>query len=107
VRWESVLAWRIERQHLAKRSKDPLGVISDICGLHAQVMSSAQLTLRARVEQAPDVEELLWTTQRLVKTWRCAVRGDLIFAQSLGREERPHHPARERVERQVEADERR
>ena len=29
----------------------------DICGLHAQVMSSAQLTLWARVEDPPDVED--------------------------------------------------
>jgi hypothetical protein len=42
----------VERQHLAARSADPLQVISDICGLHAQVLSSAQLTLSARVEEA-------------------------------------------------------
>ena len=75
MRWKSVLAWRVARQHLAKRSTDPLGVISDICGLHAQVMSSAQLTLWARVVDAPDVEELLWEQRQLVKTW--AMRGTL------------------------------
>jgi hypothetical protein len=75
VQWESVLAWRVERQHLARRAKDPLAVISDLCGLHAQVMSSAQLTLNARVEDAPDVEDLLWRTGALVKTW--AMRGTL------------------------------
>ena len=32
-----------------------------ICGLHAQVMSSAQLTLWARMEDPPDVEDLLWS----------------------------------------------
>jgi hypothetical protein len=75
MRWESVLAWRVARQHLAERSTDALGVISDICGLHAQVMSSAQLTLWARVEDPPDVETLLWDQQKLVKTW--AMRGTL------------------------------
>src|SRR4051812_43380544 len=75
MRWGSVLAWRVARQHLAERSVDPLGVISDICGLHAQVMSSAQLTLWARVEAAPDVETLLWEQRTLVKTW--AMRGTL------------------------------
>jgi hypothetical protein len=75
VRWESVLAWRVERQHLARRAKDPLAVISDVCGLHAQVMSSAQLTLWARVEDPPEVEELLWERRVLVKTW--AMRGTL------------------------------
>jgi hypothetical protein len=71
MQWESVLAWRVARQHLAERATDPLAVISDICGLHAQVMSSAQLTLTARVEDPPDVE----TLDALVKTW--AMRGTL------------------------------
>jgi hypothetical protein len=75
VRWESVLAWRMERQHLTRRSTDPLAVVSDVCGLHAQVLSSAQLTLSARVEDPPDVEELLWRERTLVKTW--AMRGTL------------------------------
>jgi hypothetical protein len=75
VKWDSVLAWRVERQHLARRAKDPLAVISDICGLHAQVLSSAQLTLAARVEDPPDVEDLLWEQRVLVKTW--AMRGTL------------------------------
>jgi hypothetical protein len=75
VKWESVLAWRVERQHLARRARDALAVVSDICGLHAQVMSSAQLTLWARMEDPPDVAELLWRDKTLVKTW--AQRGTL------------------------------
>ena len=59
-KWESVLAWRMQRQHLTARATDPLAVVSDICGLHAQVLSSAQLTLWARMEDPPDVDELLW-----------------------------------------------
>jgi hypothetical protein len=79
MQWESVRAWRVERQHLARRAGDPLQVVSDICGLHAQVMSSAQLALDARVEAAPDVEAL-----PLVKTW--AMRGTLhlLPADELG-----------------------
>src|ERR1700754_4166896 len=73
--WESVLAWRMARQHLTHRSSDALGVVSDICGLHAQVLSSAQLTLWARVDDPPDVNDLLWRDQSLVKTW--AQRGTL------------------------------
>jgi hypothetical protein len=75
VKWESVLAWRVERQHLARRATDALAVVSDLCGLHAQVMSSAQLTLWARMEDPPDVEDLLWRRRVLVKTW--AQRGTL------------------------------
>lgn len=75
MQWESVLAWRVERQHLARRAKDALAVTSDLCGLHAQVMSSAQLTLWARMDDPPKVERLLWEQRALVKTW--TLRGTL------------------------------
>jgi len=54
-----------------------LDVASDLCGVHAQVMSSAELTLWARVEGLePDaVEHALWEERALVKTW--AMRGTL------------------------------
>jgi hypothetical protein len=75
VEWESVLAWRMQRQHLTHRAGDALAVVSDLCGLHAQVMSSAQLTLWARMEDPPDVAELTWRDRALAKTW--AQRGTL------------------------------
>ncbi len=54
-----------------------LRVTADICGLHAQVLSSAELSLWARVEQlAPEaVRHALWSEGTLVKTW--AMRGTL------------------------------
>jgi hypothetical protein len=54
-----------------------LEVVAVLCGLHAQVMSSAELTLAARVEGlAPDaVGRALWEDRSLVKTW--AMRGTL------------------------------
>jgi hypothetical protein len=63
------------RQHLTARAADPLAVVSDVCGLHAQVLSSAQLTLWARMDDPPDVNDLLWRDRTLVKTW--AQRGTL------------------------------
>jgi uncharacterized protein YcaQ len=79
VTWPEVLAWRLTRQHLARRvtQAEALGVVSQICGLHAQVMSSAELTLWARVEDLePDaVQKALWEERSLVKTW--AMRGTL------------------------------
>ena len=77
MKWESVLAWRMRRQHLVERATDALTVVSDICGLHAQVLSSAQLTLWARMESPPDVATLAWREGALVKTW--AQRGTLHF----------------------------
>lgn len=77
--WDNVLSWRMARQHLLRRrpASARLDVISDLCGLHAQVMSSAELTLLARIEDlAPGmVADMLWEDRTLVKTW--GVRGTL------------------------------
>jgi len=77
--WDSVLAWRLERQHLAERAPRAaaLDVVADIAGLHAQVASCAELTLWARVDglEPGAVSELLWEERALVKTW--AMRGTL------------------------------
>jgi hypothetical protein len=77
--WDQVAAWRTARHHLDERApaRAMLEVVADIAGLHAQVMSSAELTLAARVEGLePDaVRRALWEDRSLVKTW--AMRGTL------------------------------
>jgi len=77
--WDQVIAWRAARHHLVERApaKAMLEVVADIAGLHAQVMSSAELTLATRVDDlAPDaVRRALWEERSLVKTW--AMRGTL------------------------------
>jgi hypothetical protein len=77
--WPEVLAWRLTRQRLDRRAPrgEALEVVSHVCGLHAQVMSSAELTLWARVDDLePDaVQKALWEERSLVKTW--AMRGTL------------------------------
>ena len=79
LRWPGVLAWRLRRQCLDRRASrdEALGVIAKICGLHAQVMSSTELTLWARVEDLEPgmVGEALWEERSLAKTW--AMRGTL------------------------------
>ena len=79
LRWENVLAWRLGRQGLAERAPavEWPDVVSRICGLHAQVMSSAELTLWARVDDLSRdaVQHALWDRRTLVKTW--AMRGTL------------------------------
>ena len=54
-----------------------LAVAARICGLHAQLMSSAELAAWARVEalEADAVSRALWDDRVLVKTW--AMRGTL------------------------------
>src|SRR5262249_3584555 len=77
--WPRLAAWRIRRHHLHRRAPagSMLPVASRLCGLHAQVMSSAELTLWARVEglKPGAVHRALWQDRALVKTW--AARGTL------------------------------
>ncbi|HEV2921166.1 MAG TPA: crosslink repair DNA glycosylase YcaQ family protein, partial [Actinomycetota bacterium] len=79
LRWAQVMGWRTARHHLDERvpAKAVVDVAGRIAGLHAQVMSSAELTLAARVEGLgpDDVGRALWEEHSLVKTW--AMRGTL------------------------------
>jgi Winged helix DNA-binding domain len=79
LRWAQVMAGRTARHHLDERApaKAMLDVVARIAGLHAQVMSSAELTLAARVEGLgpDDLGRALWSERSLVKTW--AMRGTL------------------------------
>ena len=77
--WRRVAAWRTRAHSLHERrpAADALAVVSELCGLHAQLMSSAEATLHARVDGLPDdyVERALWEDRALVKTW--SMRGTL------------------------------
>lgn len=59
-----------------------LDVVAEICGLHAQLMSSAELSLWTRLDgMEPDaVQRALWDDRTLVKTW--AMRGTLHLLPS-------------------------
>src|SRR4051794_41245477 len=82
--WSDVAAWRAGRHRLHERAPADamLQVVDELCGVHAQVMSSAELTLWARVaDLEPDaVQKALWEERSLVKLW--AMRGTLHLARS-------------------------
>lgn len=82
--WARTAAWRMHRQYLEKRAPvgSMLAVVSRLCGLHAQVMSCAELTAWARVEGVDRVavQRALWEDRTLVKTW--AMRGTLHLLRS-------------------------
>ena len=82
--WPKVMAWRVAKHHLDARVPRTglLDVVARIGGLHAQLMSSAELTAWARVDQLePDgVANALWEDRSLVKTW--AMRGTLHLLPS-------------------------
>jgi hypothetical protein len=74
--WDNLLAWRVQRQHLQRRSPraGALDVATGLGGLHAQLLSSAELTLWARVDRPQEgAARALWEERALVKTW--AMRG--------------------------------
>ncbi|MFQ5951032.1 MAG: winged helix DNA-binding domain-containing protein [Candidatus Geothermarchaeales archaeon] len=79
MNWTQVRAWRLARHHLLERVEAAhlLEAVSDVCGVHAQLMSSAELSIWARVQDVtPErVQNALWKERSLVKTW--AMRGTL------------------------------
>jgi hypothetical protein len=77
--WDNVRAWRLQQHQLLERApaKQVLDVVERIAGLHAQVASSAELTLWARIDDLDKtaVETALAKDRSLVKTW--SMRGTL------------------------------
>lgn len=77
--WEQVTAWRIRRGHLDRRvARTKLrDTLVDLCGSHAQIVTTVPLTLAARVSRitADKLNQALNEERSLVKTW--AMRGTL------------------------------
>jgi hypothetical protein len=86
--WDEVRSRRLARSHLIERAPATslVEIVRDVCGIHAQVMGSAELQLSARVEGITqvDVRDALWERRELVKTW--TLRGTLHLhpADELG-----------------------
>jgi hypothetical protein len=84
VTWARAAAWRVRQQFLDERAPagSLLAVASRLCGLHAQLMSSAELSAWARVEAVDRLalQRALWEERTLVKTW--AMRGTLHLLPS-------------------------
>ena len=77
VSWPQVCAFRLRRHHLLSPAGSPAEVARDLCGVHAQVMSSAELAVGVRTSglSADAVGRAVWEDRILVKTW--AMRGTL------------------------------
>lgn len=79
VTWPQVRARRLERHSLLDRSAaaQMVDVVRATCGIHAQVMAAAELSLSARVEglTRENVQDALWHRRSLVKAW--TIRGTL------------------------------
>ena len=77
--WDHVRSWRVTHHHLDRRMPGSQlhEVVRNVCGIHAQVHSSAELQLWSRVEEVSpaDIREALWEQRSLVRTW--TLRGTL------------------------------
>jgi len=69
--WPQVCARRLSRHSLLAPGADLVSVAGALCGVHAQVMSAAELSLGLRVGGVTrvDVRTALWVDRSLVKTY--------------------------------------
>jgi hypothetical protein len=79
VTWNDVRARRLARHFLTERKSGEqlVDVVRATCGIHAQVMAAAELSICARVDGVTqqDVRDALWERRQLVKAW--TLRGTL------------------------------
>jgi winged helix DNA-binding protein len=77
VSWPQALAWRMQRQLLDPVGKLPVAeVVRRLCGVQAQVASSAELAIRVRRQASrPGEVGRALADGRIIKTW--AMRGAL------------------------------
>ena len=79
IGWAEVVARRLERSRLARRAStgELVDVVAGVGGVQAQLQSSAELQLAARVDALTqaDVRAALWERRELVKAW--TLRGTL------------------------------
>jgi len=77
--WDDVRARRLDRHRLAKPAPRTrlVDVVREVGGIHAQVLSAAELALSARVRGLTQehLSRALWKERSLVKTW--TLRGTL------------------------------
>jgi hypothetical protein len=85
VKLEQILRWRVERQFLgAAKAKTVVDVARRVCGVHAQVASSAAAAVALRMRTAPDLDAALYDERTLVRTWAARGTLHLLPAADLG-----------------------
>lgn len=71
--WDQVWARRLERHSLLSRRplSDLVSVVGEVCGIHAQVMPAAEISIGIRVDDVTrsTVQNVLWQDRALVKTF--------------------------------------
>jgi hypothetical protein len=83
--WRQVLRFRLERHHLLRPAAPDrlIDVVGEVCGIHAQVPMSTDLSIGARVDglTRADIHGEIWTRRTLVRTY--GIRGTVhVFPAS-------------------------
>lgn len=88
ISWDQAIAWRMRRHYLIERAppKQIVAVVDRLRGLHAQVMSSVDLALWARIDglKREHVANALWKKRTLVKMWAMRATLHVLPAADLG-----------------------
>ena len=69
--WAATLSRRLDRHHLTRPATSAADVAAAVCGVHAQIITAAELSIGQRLAGADrdDVRAALWETRELVKTF--------------------------------------
>ena len=85
--WQQAYAWRLLQHCLTQRliSQDFINAVRRAGGVQAQVMSTAELAIGARVDglSPQDVQSALWKDCSLIKTWAMRAALHLIPARDF------------------------
>ena len=86
--WDAVFARRLARHHLLRPAPRArlADVVSELCGIHAQVIPSAELSLGLRIVgfRARDLADALWERRELVKIYGLRGTVHLVPAREYG-----------------------
>ncbi|MBE3519953.1 MAG: AlkZ family DNA glycosylase [Firmicutes bacterium] len=71
LKLRQALAFRVKRQHLLVKADDVVSSVRSSCGIQSQIPQQARIALWARTRDltADKIDESLWRTRSLVKTW--------------------------------------
>jgi hypothetical protein len=88
ITWEQALTWRMRRHYLLERAspRNLVAVVDRLRGLHAQLTSSLDLALWARIDglEQGAVADALWRKRTLVKMWAMRATLHVLPARDLG-----------------------
>src|SRR4029077_3119807 len=89
VSWQQVMAYRLHKQHVIERTTPDrlFDVVREMVGVHAQVASSAELQLAARIDglRPADIQDALASRRTLVKAWSMRGTLHLLVPEDLAR----------------------